>query len=186
MKRIKKILCVLTSLLMIISMSACGDKQELSMTYEQPINTLAGSIMNYDEESYLNCFTPAAREKYVNDKEYDENFIESIYPPSSKEQKLSASIIEHLELDEKAIEELEKSYVRTFKRRVNISKAISLSVRFKLFQSELKRTALKKMIVIRVDNTWYIYGEVLDDLDFSINNAMFSDILKAAEDENEE
>ena len=185
MKKIIKLIMTLIPAVLVMSLGSCGKKQELSMTYEQPINTLTGAIINYDEEAYLSCFTNAAKEEYKSAQDYSDTFIESIYPRTSEQHKLSTAIIEHLELEDADIKKLEESYVRRFRKRIDISKAISMSVRFKVFKNEQKRTILRKMIVVRVDNTWYIYGEVPKDLDLSVNNAMFSDILEIAENDDD-
>lgn len=169
-----------------LSLSACGKKSEPSMNYEQPVRTLALTMENYDERGYLDCFTSPAAEDFMTDKEYNEEFIKLLYPESSNGQKLSVTILEHEELDEKAIAQLKEDYTKAFKKRINISKAVKLSVRFKLYQKDVKRTDVKDITVVRVENVWYIYGGVINDFDFttektSVEKAMNDAIDKAIE-----
>ncbi|MBQ6675329.1 MAG: hypothetical protein IJM75_04290 [Ruminococcus sp.] len=175
-----KIIMLFTTALLALSLASCGKEAEQSVNYEQPVRTLARTMLEYDEQGYLACFTSAASQSYQSSKDFNEEFIRFLYPESSSGQKLTVSIVSHEELDEKAIETLEKDYVKTFKRRVDITKAEKLSVRFKLYQKNLKRTDLKDITVVRVNNTWYIYGKVIDDFDFVSDAAVFSDIIKSA------
>lgn len=178
MKKLKKLICVSAAALT-LALCACGKESEPSVNYEQPVRTLAQTMQAYDERGYLACFTSAAAQSYKNSKDYNEDFIHLLYPESSSGQKLTLSVVSHEELGEKAIEELEKDYVKTFSKRIKITKAEKLSVRFKLYQKNLKRTDLKDITVVRVNNTWYIYGEVIDDFSFVSDAAIFSDIIRS-------
>ena len=55
-------------------------------------------------------------------------------------------------------------------------------MRFKIYQKNLKRTDLKDIIVVRVNNIWYIYGSVIDDFDFIADAGIFSDIIRSGDD----
>ena len=180
MKKHKKLICTAAAAAAALALSACGKEAEPSVNYEQPVRTLAQTMQAYDERGYLACFTSAAAQSYRSSKDYNEDFIELLYPASASEQKLTMSIVSHEELDEKAIEKLEKEYVKTFSKRIKITKAVKMEVRFKLYQKNLKRTDLKDITVVRVNNTWYIYGSVIDDFNFLSDAAFFSDIIKSA------
>ena len=169
-----------------MSLSSCGKEPEQSVNYEQPVRVLAKTMQEYDEDGYLACFTSAAAQSYKSQKDYNEEFIQLLYPESASGQKLTLSITDHKELDDKEIEKLEKEYVKTFRRRIKITKAERLSVRFKLFQKNLKRTDNKEITVVRVNNTWYIYGEVIDDYNFVSDAGIFSDMIKSAASEKDD
>ena len=185
MKKLKTIICISAAALTLI-LSACGSETEQSVNYEQPVRTLAQTMQAYDERGYLACFTSAAAQSYKDQREYNDDFIQLLYPESASGQKLTVSVVSHEELDEKGIEELEKDYVKTFSKRIKITKAVRMEVRFKLYQKNLKRTDLKEITVVRVNNTWYIYGEVIDDFNFVSDAAIFSDIIRPASDSSDD
>ena len=165
-----------------MTVTGCGKEEEPPVNYEQPVRTLAMTMQEYDEQGYLDCFTAAAKQEFVNRKDYNEDFIQLLYPESQSGQKLSMSIVSHEEIGAKDIEKLEKDYVKEFSHRIKITKAEKLEVRFKLYQKNLKRTDLKDIIVVRVNNIWYIYGSVIDDFDFIADAGIFSDIIRSGDD----
>lgn len=185
MKKQNRAICLSAALALVMMLSGCGKEKEQSVNYEQPVRTLAQTMQAYDERGYLDCFTAAAKQEFQSRKDYNEDFIQLLYPESSSGQKLTVSIVSHKELDSKEIEALEKDYVKTFSRRIKITKAERLEVHFKLYQKNLKRSDTKELIVVRVNNTWYIYGSVLDDFDFISEEGIFSEIVRTASGKDE-
>ena len=185
MKKAKTTILISAVLALAMSLSACGKEPEQSVNYEQPVRTLAQTMQAYDEHGYLDCFTAAAKQEFMSRKDYNEDFIQLLYPESSGGQKLSISIVSHKELDDSEIEELEKEYVKTFSRRIKITKAERLEVHFKLYQKNLKRSDTKEITVVRSNNTWYIFGSVIDDFDFRSDTGIFSDIIKSTSDDDD-
>ena len=169
-----------------MSLPGCGKEKEQSVNYEQPVRTLAQTMQVYDEKGYLDCFTPAAKQEFVSRKDFNEDFIQLLYPESSGGQKLTMTVVSHTELDDKDIEALEKDYVKTFAHRIKITKAEKLEVKFKLYQKNLRRTDIKEITVVRVNNTWLIYGSVIDDFDFISDTGIFSDIIKSSSDNSDD
>lgn len=163
----KKYLLVSLFVTSAVMLSGCGSENKPSMNYEQPVKTLALTMEGYDERGYLDCFTTPAAEEFVSSNSYNEDFVRYLYPESSNSQKLSVSILSHEELDERAVGELEQQYRKQFRRRIDITKAVKMSVRFKLYQKDVKRTDIKDITVVRVENAWYIYGGVINDFNFT-------------------
>ena len=181
MKKAKETIFISLVLAAAMSLSSCGKDPEVPVNYEQPVRTLAHTMQEYDEKGYLDCFTPGAKEEFLSREDTNPDFIQLLYPESAAGQKLTVSIVSHTELDSKEIDKLEEEYTHELSRRIRISKAEKLEVRFKLYQKNLKRTDLKDIIVVRVNGTWYIYGKVIDDFNFVSEMGIFSDILKSSD-----
>ncbi len=186
MKKTAKTICISAAAALVLALTGCGKEPEIPVNYEQPVRTLAKTMQAYDEKGFLDCFTPAAKQEFLGRKDFNEDFIQLLYPESSGGQKLTITVASHEELGSDKIEKLEKDYAKEFSHRIKISKAERLEVKFKLYQKNLKRTDTKEIIVVRVNNTWLIYGKVLDDFDFVSETGIFSDIIKSSSDDSDD
>lgn len=168
MKTIKLFVFTACSAIAVL-LSGCTDKKEPKpvLNYEQPAYTMVRAIKVLDTESYLRCFTQGAREKYENGDSYNSRLTEALLPKQGNSQAIiTAGIASSSQLDEEQISQLEKNYKNDYHKRIDISKAYSLSVIISTLHGENELSDEREIIVVNTPSGWLIYGEVIESFDF--------------------
>lgn len=168
MKKLRSFL-VLAVLAAVTALCGCSDSESTKATlnYEQPVVTMIRAIKVLDTESYLNCYTQSAAEKYKNGESYNSRLAEILLPrQGSTPPTLKAEILSSSELDEKQIEKLEQDHKSSYRKRIDISKAYELSVTISTVQGSEKLSDTRDITVIYTKSGWLIYGDVIDSFDF--------------------
>lgn len=159
----------------------CGDEQTDVTNHERPILNLCTSFEHKDANAYLNCFTPAAKKAYLDGKGGDSS--DSSEPDSSKKSKgksddiisavisanglddgdkISCEIIGKLELPSAEREKLEKQYKSKYAKNVTIEKAFQIDASLTCS----KGTDMHRFTVVLFDESWYIFGDVIEKFEF--------------------
>ncbi len=147
----------------------CGKKSDTkaSMNYEQPILTMVGAVKVWDTESYLNCYTEGAREKYEESESYNSQLAKTLVPSQEKGlSALSYSKNSAKELDSEQIGTLEDKYKEEYHKRINISKAYEISADLTVIQSMKTKRDSVTLTVIYSGGSWKLYGDVIEEFVF--------------------
>lgn len=149
----------------------CGcsdsDDEKATFNYEHPVVTMLRAIKTLDTESYLNCYTQDAVEKYKNSENYNSRLAEILLPrQGSSLTTLKSEILSSSELDEKQIEKLEEEHKSNYRKRIDISKAYELSVMISTAKENEKLSQTLNITVINTKSGWLIHGDVIDSFNF--------------------
>lgn len=169
MKRIKHLLLMLIVLLSIV-MCGCSNSKEIKpvLNYEQPIDTMISSIQNSDNESYLNCYTQGARDKYLNSENYNSRLTDLMVPKKdSKSIRLGEEVLSSTELSKDAIKQLQKEYTEKYKLRIDILKSYKLTVEISTYQGKTQMFDIKEITVINTKSGWLIFDDVIENLNLT-------------------
>jgi hypothetical protein len=163
---VKKILCALCAVLT-LSLSACGDSEKNVLNYEQPLSAMKGALGNSDEISYMSCFLPQAKAKYMQSESYSSDFIDSILDSDSVIGKVSVKVTESTELSQDELSELEGQARENYGTRFDFTKGQRLDVDIAVYTRQKELSDSRELTVVRYENVWYIYGDVIDSFSFS-------------------
>ena len=159
----------ITTLILILSalcFCSCGDETVEATNHERPIINLCSSIEHSDSETYLNCFVPAARKAYLesSSRSGSSNIIDTVLKNSGLEENrtLSCEIIGKRELASADREKLEKQYRNDYAKNVTFEKAFQIDAGI----VSPKGTDVRKFTVVLLDESWYIYDEVIEKFRF--------------------
>lgn len=169
MKLIKKILSLVLVFTIFLLVCSCGTEPvKTSMNYERPIITMSRAIDAMDSDSYFNCFTEGAKQAYAESDNYNPELVKTMLPSQASNKHLfKAKIISSSELDEDAIYDLEQEYKKKYKKRINIFKAQQLIVDFGTIQGSTEQIDSRELTAVRIENNWFIYGDVIESFDFN-------------------
>jgi hypothetical protein len=161
---------LITTLILIITalcFCGCGDDTSEVSNHERPIINLCSSLEHSDKEAYLNCFVPAARKAYLNSgssSSGSKDIIDTVIKNSGLEENrsLSCDIIGKRELASADREKLERQYKSDYAKNVTFEKAFQIDAGI----VSSKGTDIRKFTVVLLDDSWYIYGEVIEKFSF--------------------
>ena len=144
---------------------SCGDEEKIVHNYEKPIENLITAAEHSDTDSYLNCFTPQAKETYIADDEYNEKLAENVLEGGKLEgTDFETKSSEDLTADE--LSELEKEYKAKYKKTVTMKKGERLNVDFTALRGEKSVSDNLDIVVVRINDSWFIYGDVIEGFAF--------------------
>lgn len=161
----QKLLSIAVAVLTLFCMTSCKDETEpVPANYERPVVTVSRAIVANDTKAYLNSFTDGAKNAYVKGDNYNKDLVKT-FLPSQSESIMKTKTLSDSELDENAIDKLKQQYKEKYKKRIDITKARKLKVEFDL-QGAAQMKATKELTVVRVENSWLIFGDVIEDFEF--------------------
>ncbi|MCD7742066.1 MAG: hypothetical protein LUI06_07680 [Ruminococcus sp.] len=163
---IKK-LCIVFCTLAVMTLVGCGDDTDSSLNYEQPINTMKAAINNDDEIAYLSCWFPYEKASFENDESYEEGFLSAAFDKSEYLSRMRAAISDSDELDDVELSELEADAKQRYGVRVDFTKALALNVEFSVQTTSGTAYDERELYVVRYENVWYAYGEIIDSFEFT-------------------
>lgn len=157
-----------TALLIFLTMLcivSCGSEEDpIPANYERPAVTMAKAISAYDTQAYLNCFTDEAKNEYINGSSYNKDLVKT-FLPSQTESVIKTQMTSDTELNSRRIDELKEQYKEKYKKRIDISKARKITVEFTI-QGNSKQSVSKELTVVRVENRWLVFGDVIEKFEF--------------------
>lgn len=162
MKKTSRFISALAAAVIVAaSLSGCGSDNEhtISAHYEAVLETLTQSVRVLDTNSYLKCFSQAARAEYVSSPKYEEDLCEKLAERDGQKQLALVYIVnDHNELDNDAITKLKNEYKQKYAKRIDITKAYEIQTEF----TAGEKTSNKTLIVYNDGHEWKIYGNVID------------------------
>ncbi|MBQ2580725.1 MAG: hypothetical protein II574_03755 [Ruminococcus sp.] len=172
MKKLIKALILMTAAALML-FCGCGDEQTDVTNHERPILDLCTSLEHRDANAYLNCFTPAAKKAYLagegdssdsSGKSKGKDIISRVMSENGLEDgdKISCEIIGKLELPSADREKLQKQYKSKYAKNVTIEKAFRIDASLTCS----KGTDMHRFNVVLFDESWYIFGDVIEKFDF--------------------
>ncbi len=166
------VLCIITCL---VFLSGCSDSEpeRETLEFEAPLSTFVNAFNKKDENSLLACFTPGAKDKFSeSQKKLSDILSEEIERVVGKDAILRCSIKDSEKLDEKAIDEISKQYTDEYSMRLDIKKAYKVTVVFTTQAIDANDTYTEPMelITIKAGGSWYIFGDVIDELNLRVVN----------------
>lgn len=145
----------------------CGQKEPSPDGYARRIKT-AGFAANYrDAESYLACWLPQEKQRYLDSDSRSESFLTSAFDSSDGLSRVSFEISDSDEMTEPQIEKLEEQAHEKYGTRFEFTKARTVDVEIRLNSAREVLTDARKLTVVRYEGGWYIFGEVIDRFDFA-------------------
>lgn len=167
MKKIRLFVFLMISVLSCVMFSGCGGSSSVLVTnHDRPVYNLCSSISHKDGATYLNCFMPAARKAYLASKDSagPEEIVAGVLEKSGLESdsELSCEIISRTEISDSEKEKLQHQYKKNYSKNDTIEKAFLLSAAI----AGGKRTIVKDLTVVLIDDSWYIYGDVIESFKF--------------------
>ena len=159
------VLCILICAAVLLC--SCGKEERAVLGYEQPLATLCTAAEYSDTQSYLSCFTPEAAAEYKNGDSYNEALAESLLTRGDDETKFGYKLSGKEELGDKDIKKLEESYKSSYHKNVTIKKAVTMNVKFTQTVGDKENSDSREITVVKIENSWYIFGKVIDKFDLS-------------------
>ncbi len=152
---------------LLLTVCGCSDrKPKNALNYEQPALTFACSIKMGDDESYLNCYTDGAKEKYLNGDSYNSSLTDLLQPKKGGGSGLTCKIESSKELENDDLRALEDSYRTAYSRRIAVSKAYILRIAVMSMKNDQMIQDERDLTVVLTDSGWKIFGDVIEQLDF--------------------
>ena len=175
MRRIKPqqlTVMVVCTVLACTLLSACSDKKNEKLNYQQRVDALAGSLNYGDEQSYLSCFLPqykslfeaAETEEDATDEDTADTqaySVKTVFDRAQYSGRLAAKMLDDKPLDDSELDELEKQMTEQIGMRAEFSKGRRTSVRFSARSGNEMISADREVLLVRYENMWYIYGDVI-------------------------
>lgn len=175
-KLLKAVVLVMT--VCILTLCSCGDQTQEAANHERPVFNLCYSINHNDSRTFLNCFIPPAKKKYLSsDESKSKDAVSDLLDKSGIEANdLSCEIIGKRELASADCEKLQKEYKKNYSKNDNFEKAFQIDACF----TSSKGTDIRKLTVVLIDNNWYINSDVIqrfrfDSADTSEGDSSVSD-----------
>lgn len=171
MRIFKTALLTLMLLITVIFICSCGGEPvKTSLNYERPIIAIERSVDALDNVSYLNCFTLGAKQAYMESDNYNPELVSTLLPSQTASKRLfKAKVTSAQPLEQEDITMLEQEYKDKYKKRINISKAQKLNVEFGTMLGNNEKIDSRELIAVRIETEWYIYGDVIESLNFGVN-----------------
>lgn len=162
-KIVRIALCAAAALLM----TACGGRDKTELSYEQPLNTLRHAFNYGDELSYLNVWLPQEKQRYTSAEDYNEGFLKNAFDSDEYDGKLKLKIRDAKAMDDEEIAVLETEAFERYGTRLDFSKAMKLSVDFRVQKNSDLLSDSRELTIVRYENIWYLYGETIDSFVFA-------------------
>lgn len=148
-------------------MTACGGREKTELSYEQPLNTLRHAFNYGDEQSYLNVWLPQEKQRYTSAEDYSEGFLKDAFGSNEYDGKLKLRIRDAEAMVDEELYALEADAFERYGTRLSFSKAMKLSVDFRVQKSSELLSDSRELTVVRYENIWYLYGETIDSFVFA-------------------
>lgn len=172
----KTILIILSSIICFTLCTSCNDEPAMiKFEYEKPITTMLSAFSKSDNTTFLNCFTAGAREKFETknpDTKITELVNSSVINSVGENAKLNYTMDNRNELDKRKITKLEQAYTDAYKSRIDIKKAYTLSLKLTCNNliNPTDYTQDIEITVVKVDGSWYIYGDVITEFKLELQS----------------
>jgi hypothetical protein len=127
---------------------------------------MRGALTSGDELSYLCCFLPQEKARYMQSDGYSADFIDSAIDKSSIISRVRIKITDSSELTDEELDGLEKSAQESYGTRFEFSKGQRLDVNILVDTRQEQLCDSRELTVVRYENVWYIYGDVIDSFSF--------------------
>ena len=162
----KKLLILLPIFTALLCFCACSKETQPSANFEKPVENLCESLSRKDGATYLNCFVPAEKKAYlVSDSGAGTDGIIGLVRENSKlgdDERVSCEITGKRELSEELVSNMQRAYKKKYSRNDTIEKAMLLNVNF----SNDKGVDIREITVVMIDESWYIYGDIIERFKF--------------------
>ncbi len=145
---------------------SCGGKTKDVLNYEQPIVSMRGAINAEDEISYLCCYLPPAKADFLGSEDYRDGFLTSVFDRDDSIGGLRIRVEDSSELTPEELDLLEHEFKEKHGVRYSFTKGQRLNVKFMLSRKKSEAVGSQEIIVVRYENIWYIYGDVIDSFPF--------------------
>ncbi len=170
MKTVKAFLAAMIMTLLIFSLAACGsdEPERKNLEYENSVATFVSAYNKGDENTLLSCFSKGSRESFADTGDSAiEGITESIKNTGGLSTGLDYSINSKSELTDDQSDALQKEYTAKYGTRIDIKKAYSLDVVFRLKGPASVYECSKTIITVKTENGWIIWGDVITEFSFS-------------------
>jgi hypothetical protein len=162
----KKLLCLITAAATAGALVSCESEKKSALNYEQPLISMRGSLNYGDGDSYLSCYLPQEKARYTKLNECDGDFLSDIFNKDDYFGNLQIKVSDSRELSREELDELELSAQETYGTRFSFTKGQAVDADFNVSGKEEKLCDSRELTVVRYQNMWYIYGEVIDSFSF--------------------
>lgn len=150
----------------VLALSGCKDKTK-SANYKQPFYALKGALNYGDTQSYLAAFLPQEKARYTSDENYDPDFLSQAFNRDDYISRLGLKVMDTRELSEKNLDKLEAEAHKRYGTHFSFSKGYKVSVVFSAQDKKGIYSQNRKLNVVRYENVWYIFGDVIDSFDLN-------------------
>jgi hypothetical protein len=144
----------------------CSKDSAPVLNYEQPVSSLQAAFNADDEISYLSCFLPQQKAGYMAAQDYSDDFIEEKMSDDEIISKVRFKITDSTELADDEITALEQEAQQVCGYHFDFTKARRLQVNILAETRSRKLCDSRELTVVRYENIWYIYGDVIDSFSF--------------------
>lgn len=165
LKCFKKIIAAVISAA-VLFLSACSQSEKKTLNYEQPVASFKGSLNAFDETAYLCCFLPQEKARFLSSDSYSEGFLEDELSKHERIGGIGIKISDSRELSREELDKLEEEYKEGSSLRLEFTKGQQLDLDFIMQKKNGPHKSSCEMTVVRYENVWYIYGDVIDSFSF--------------------
>lgn len=148
-------------------LTGCGGREDASLGYEKRLQAAALAANYRDTDSYLSCWLPQEKQRYTESADYREDILEQTFAGTDSTGRLVFKLTDSTELKEDQVEALEQKAETAYGTKLDFTKARRAQVEIRLNSSKEVLTDAREMILVRYENSWYIYGEVIDSFSFA-------------------
>ena len=146
--------------------SGCGEKRA-TPDFEKRLQAAAFAANYRDEDSYISCWLPQEKERFLASDEYEEGFLGKPFELADSTGRLVFKVISSKELSDEQVEVLESSAKETYGTRFDFTKARTADVELRLNSRSEVLTDARDITLVRYESNWYIYGKVISSFSFA-------------------
>lgn len=159
--------CAVLTAAVALAMTSCGSYEESKLNYEQPLVSMRGALNYGDDTAYLCCYLPQEKNRFLKSEEYKEGFTTDVFSRKDYYSLLYIKTSDSRELTREELDALEEQAKEAYGTRFDFTKGQRLSLDFKVNGKFGELCDSRELTVVRYENVWYIYGEVVDSLSFA-------------------
>ncbi len=164
MKRYRLICCAAAVMLLTCG---CGRDKKASLGFEKRLEAAALAANYRDTESYLSCWLPQEKERYINSEDNNKDILEHAFAGTDFTGRLVFKMTDSTELTEEQTVSLQEKAEELYGTRLTFTKARRANVEIRLNSSKEVLTDAREMVLVRYEGSWYIYGSVIDSFSFA-------------------
>ena len=168
--KMRKLLCLVLSLLLVLSLAACGEKEKKGNSYKDVVEKYMDAMADANYAKIMKLAPKKVIENIKEDREMDEDDWEAWLEKNSTamtdryatweeyyggEVMLSYEITDTWDMDEDALADIQEEYEDKYDIKVKAGKVVEVEVTLNL-DGKKEDSAIMEVIVLKVADSWYL------------------------------
>lgn len=165
----KRASLVILAFILALILSACESEkpQRENLEYDNPVARLVGACNKKDENSFMSCFTVGARKDFEGlELQAVEGISGKIFELCGEFKAIDYEVTGKREITEDELKALCDEYNSQYGLRLDAKKGYELEVCFSFKGDANGYRCEKTVTTVKTEGGWFIYGDVITELDF--------------------